>query len=237
MKSRTMQKKLEGLKKLYELYDHALKDIQTICKAKCSSCCTCNVTMTGLEAQYILMSLDEDEKKKMLLAVENHYPMKRYIPKSTTNGFARILMQGQEPTEEENNPEWGKCPLLKDDLCSIYDARPFGCRNLISEVECSTSGFAQIPPLTLTINNVFLQYIEHFDQNGIFGNLSDILKLFSGQKEQKSAKDFGEMIPNRSGRQNNFLKNEIITVLMVPPEHRALVQKLVEQMAKLFQDA
>ncbi len=222
MKNQAYEPKKDLLGKIYTLYDETIKTSDFVCKEKCSSCCTCNVTMTSLEANYLFHSLNSREQAGLSLKIKNNFPQKRYIPKMTTNMFAKMCMEGKELPEEENDPLWGKCSLLDDDSCSVYKARPFGCRALLSRMHCKEKGYASLPPLVLTINNLFLQYIEHIDENGLFGNLSDIMTWFvSSQSIQEGKKD--------------FLYNHKMPVLMVPPEHQEKVKPLLEKFNFLLQ--
>nr|NJM04649.1 hypothetical protein [Desulfobacula sp.] len=168
------------LKRTYDLYHETLAglDAEPVCREKCACCCTCNVTLTSLEAGFLMDSLGDEKKKDLLSRIEQKFPVARYIPRMTTNGFARLCMEDREVPEEENDPAFGVCPLLEDDLCTVYEARPFGCRALLSEAHCGREGFARVPPLVLTLNTLFLQVIEHLDQDGFSGNLSDMAAFF-----------------------------------------------------------
>ncbi len=229
MKKRESESKIAQLKFVYAIFEEVMKDYQVVCKEKCTSCCTCNVTMTSLEADLILYNLDDQHRRKVGKALVIRFPEKRYTPKITTNQFARLCIEGKEIPEEKNDPSWGKCPLLENDLCTIYEVRPFGCRALISEIDCKKNKIAQIPPIALTINNVFLQAIEHMDQNGYFGNLTDVL----GQKLQKrsilSTPEILTLLFN-----DQFLSNETITTWMVPPEHLDKAKRIFEKLNKVL---
>ncbi|MEA1966842.1 MAG: hypothetical protein U9N77_01265 [Thermodesulfobacteriota bacterium] len=218
--------KIDMLEKLYDLYDQYIESIEVACCKGCSSCCTCNVTMTTLERAYLLNSLDPSCKEKLRDQIRANISDKRYHPKVTLNRFAQICMDGKEPPEEENDPLWGQCPLLKDDICAVYNARPFGCRSLVSEKRCTHSGFAEMSSLALTINSIFLQYIEHLDADGFSGNFTDMillhdLKTDSFEKRKKITK-------------GNIIRNHKATVLMVPPEHKDKVQPLLKEICQIF---
>ena len=228
MKNQWGAPETDQLKQMYALYDKAVEHIDVVCRKKCSSCCTCNVTLTSLEADLLIAGLAPQEKKDLKTRIKRHFPPKRFIPKMTTNMFARMCMENKDIPEEENDPSWGQCPMLVDDMCGIYDARPFGCRALLSQVHCAESGYARVPPIVLTINNLFLQYIEHLDQNGFSANLSDMLTLFLSDN---SLDDFSD--PSLIANDNRFLFNEKIAVLMIPPEHREKVGPLMEKFTAL----
>jgi Fe-S-cluster containining protein len=220
---------MDLLNKIYSLYLQAMNgvDVDPVCREKCSSCCTCNVTLTSLEADFILSSLSIAEKQVLLNRIRQKIPEKRYIPKMTTNGFARLCMENQDTPVEENDPAFGPCPLLKDNLCTIYEVRPFGCRALMSASHCNKEGYARVPPVVLTLNTLFLQVIEHLDQKGCSGNLSDLLTA------TLSDHDLTDMTgeTNDINSERLFLRNEKIPVLMIPPEHQ---QELKPLIGKLF---
>jgi Fe-S-cluster containining protein len=228
VKNQRVKANIEKLEKIYSFYDEIIEKFEFVCQKRCPSCCTCNVTMTKLEADLLVGSLTQQEKKELQTMVKQNSPQKRYVPMMTTNGFARLCMEGKDTLEEENDPAWGKCPLLVDDMCSIYNFRPFGCRALVSQVQCCKKGYAQIPPVVLTINNLFLQYIEHVDENGFFGNLSDILPLILSDKLQRDLLDHSGFI-----KDGKFVLNEKVRVWMVPPEHREKVRPILAKLSCL----
>ncbi len=228
MKNQRVNPGIERLKKIYSLYDEAIDHMEGVCQKECSSCCTCNVTLTSLEADFLIDALTRQEKKALQDRINHYFPEKRYIPKITTNRFARLCMEDKEIPEEENDPSWGKCPLLENDLCSVYEVRPFGCRALMSQVYCSEKGYAQVPPIVLTLNNLFLQAIEHVDENGFSGNLSDLLTLVLSDNEFVNFSD-----PSGIPYDGRFVSNEKIPVLMIPPEHRERVRPILEKLSVL----
>jgi Fe-S-cluster containining protein len=215
--------KPERLARIYQLFEEAMAAFTVACKRKCAACCTCNVTMTGLEARLILENIPRSQVAPLERLAAREVQKKRYLPLLTTNRFARYVMQGKQIPDEENDPSWGPCPLLKDKQCRIYKVRPFGCRALMSDTACDQKGYAAMPPLALTITTVFQQAVEHLDEGGIFGNLSDVLwaEMAGGKK--------------RVGQQRHLLKNEPIPVLMVPEEHRRKLSDLIQKLSRIIQ--
>ncbi|MEE4362880.1 MAG: YkgJ family cysteine cluster protein [Desulfotignum sp.] len=211
---------IDRLRKIYLLYDKVMASVTKACRPKCAQCCTCNVTLTSLEARFMTFFLPSAQNKALYTRITEKFPAKRYIPRMTTNRFARLCMEGTDLPDEENDPSWGKCPLLANDLCTVYDVRPFGCRALMSDTGCKNTGFAQVPPWVLTMNNVFLQAIEHLDSHGFSGNLSDMLTWFPADEPDPPA--------------DRFVPNEAISVLMVPPGHRQDLAPVIEQLSTLL---
>jgi Fe-S-cluster containining protein len=224
---------IDRLNKIYLLYDQIMDSATVTCGPGCACCCTCNVTLTSLEARFMTITLPATLRKTLHTAVTQSFPAKRYIPQMTTNQFARLCMEGKDIPDEENDPSWGKCPLLENDLCTVYDVRPFGCRAMVSETDCRDTGCAQMPSWALTVNNVFLQAIEHLDQNGYSGNLSDMLQT------TLSGNDLTHQDMQNHDLKNDalFVKNKPIKCLMIPPEHRDQMTPIVKKLSDLINNA
>lgn len=207
--------RIQSLGRIYGIYDRFIGQTEFACRRGCFDCCTCNVTLTSLEVDYIQFHLGPKETEVVVERIKNNLSTQRYQPGITLNGFARACMEGREIPDEENDPRWGSCPLLLNGMCTIYRARPFGCRSLNSMEECAVEGAAIISPLTLTVNNVFMQYIEHLDCNGVSGNLSDMFLALAG--------DNLPFLPIT-------IRNQKMEGFMVPPEHRQRVEPLLQEM-------
>ena len=110
---------VDGLKKVYALYDMVMQEFDGVCRKGCAACCTCNVTLTSLEARLILEGFSRTQKHDLAGTIIDRLPEKRYIPKITLNRYAAMCMNREEAPEEENDPAWGRCPLLIKDTCTI----------------------------------------------------------------------------------------------------------------------
>ena len=96
---------LKMMKKFYICLDK-LVDIYSKyvpCKKGCSKCCDIKVDVTGLEINMIKYYLDENKQKYLFNAIENRHSNRR--------DYSGIV-----------------CPFLKDNICTIYEVRPFMCR-------------------------------------------------------------------------------------------------------------
>ena len=162
----TIDKKIAVLSRVYELHDRFINDQDQVCKKYCSICCTVNATLSTVEGINIINYLKENGQLDKLEILKKMPEGKRYQPEITTNKFAELCLNRQDIPEEENFPDWGKCPFLLNDTCTIYPARPLGCRSMISKTKCSASQYAEIDEFIVTINTVFLQFIEHMDIPG-----------------------------------------------------------------------
>jgi len=225
-----LERRLFVLDRMYRLYEDVIEPFDLACELRCSSCCTCNLTMTTLEGYGILTRVNRDELNRLLKKARADSNTPRFQPRTTINGIAQLCRDGKPVPDEIIDPSWGACPLLADDSCPIYALRPFGCRCMVSSLNCQNVGYAQVDEYILTVNNLFLQYIEHIDALGATGSLIDILLYFDrptnlgGYQEKMAAIEDGTLAPNRP-----------IPVRMVPPEYRRQVQPILQKLQQLGQ--
>lgn len=198
------------------------------CKKYCSACCTPDVTMTTLEGYLIADHMTSKGQADVLENIQAKISKNRFIPKITTNRLADLCMKGVDPPEEEKKPSNKSCPVLKDNLCPIYEVRPFGCRSFMSKHDCIKAGYADVDPFAMTLNTLFMQFIEHIDFMGFSGNFADILLLMTSKVNQDNYK-MNTLNPPGADLVGNFK----IKVLMVPPEHRDKVKPVLEALLNL----
>jgi Fe-S-cluster containining protein len=203
------------LQQLYRLYDEYVSGLQTACRIGCAACCTRNVILTSLEADGIRSLLQSNHRLDLLTKIEAGTALPRFQPKVTVNGLADLCARGIDPPAEEVDPDPGVCPLLENDVCPAYEVRPFECRSLISLSDCRLSGYADMPETTVSINNLFRQFIEALDVDGTTGNLTDLLSAVDGPAKKA--------LPNRS-----------IPVLMIDPCHRSVVEPILAALQQLI---
>jgi Fe-S-cluster containining protein len=223
-----LNNKLIILDNVYNIYDHFIEDYNNACKRYCADCCTCNLTVTTLEAYYLVENLISDNKIKMLKRLAES-PQQRFRPKLTFNRIAALYAQGKDVPEEQNDPSWGKCPFLEKLECGYYQFRPFGCRCMVSKKRCSENGFAEMDPLVMTVNDVFMQFIEHLDKGGFSGNFTDVLNSLVDEKNRELYKR-NEL----QGQSNTLISNMPIPVLLVPPEHRKKIEPFLSALNSLL---
>lgn len=215
------------LRRLYDIHAAVVQERDTACRKGCAACCTRNVTLTSLEADFIRHYLQTQAPDggwpRWRQRLFESAALVRFHPRVTINQLADLCVRDAEIPDEEPDPEAGPCPFLEDDVCRIYPARPFGCRAMISTKTCSTGHAAQMPEFILTVNNVFLQYVEAADPGGLTGNLIDVL-LHLGGNEGLNPTDIRRMAARDRPR---LLPNHPISVLMVPPEHRTRISPVL----------
>ena len=166
--------------------------------------------MTTLEGYRILAHLEHTGDKACLERLTRPAPPGRFVPRVTINRMADICARGGDPPDEQPDPEAGPCPILTDRHCSFYPVRPFGCRCMVSARNCAETGFAEMDPFILTLNDIFLQHLEHIDAHGYTGNVVDVMQFFDG-----------------------LLANQPVFVLMIPPEHRNRIQPVLQQIRRI----
>ena len=150
---------------------------------------------------------------KFLERSKSDVSLPRFQPRTTTNQIARLCAAGNDIPAEEIDSDGGVCPLQEDNLCCIYAVRPFGCRCLVSIKICAQTGCAEVGDFLLSVNTVFLQYIEHIDMKGRSGNLTDVL-LWMESEKNRQAYERGAL------SECKLIDNQSIQFLFVPPEHR-----------------
>ncbi|CAN2042318.1 Zinc- or iron-chelating domain-containing protein [Candidatus Magnetomoraceae bacterium gMMP-15] len=224
-----IETKLSFLDQLYKIYDDFTASLNLACKKYCAQCCTCNVTMTGLEGYKLTEYLISTGRLDFFKKIEAESSKKRFQPKITTNMLAQMCMEDKEIPDEESNPLWGRCLFLSDNKCPVYKARPFGCRCFVSMKNCQNQGYAYIDPFVITVNNVFLQYIEHIDLNGFYGNMTDILLFMESNNRREAYK-------KSSFEQSDIkrlISNKPIKALMIPPEHRNKIEPILHKIQNI----
>lgn len=161
---------------LYALHEEWLAPRALACGKGCSACCTQSVTMTRMEGKRIIDYLRQHNRIADVTEVLAARPAAKTRPPLTTNEFAEYCLRGIEP-EEPVHEQWdfSPCPFLHKGLCTIYEARPFGCRAFVSTVNCGETGSAEMTPLLITVNTVFNQLIEHIDHGSAWGKMLDVL--------------------------------------------------------------
>lgn len=215
--------KLNILYKINKIYDDFIAGNDLACDRLCSYCCTRNVTMTTLEGYRIIKYLESSGKIDLLFKVKADAEMTRYVPLITTNQMAQLGYEGKEIPEEDTGESVANCPVLENNECPIYEARPFGCRCLVSTYNCKETGYAEIEPFIVTLSNVFYQFIEHIDFEGFFGNFTDVLLYLESQSAILKTQSY-----STENTKTGLLKNNSLSALLIPPEHREQIRPILK---------
>jgi len=220
--------KLTILDRMVEIYDDFVGAHDLACDKYCAHCCTANVTMTTLEGYRIISHLEQSGGLACLATIDRLAHPDRFIPQVSINRMADICARDGDPPEENLDPNAGPCPILADDLCGLYPVRPFACQCMVSSRNCGKTGFADMDPFILTVNDVFLQHIEHIDAQGYTGNFSDVIQFLSVEKNRHQYAA-GQMNKQPAG----LVANQPVFVLMIPPEHRERIGPLLSQIRSI----
>ncbi len=223
-----LNNKLTVLEQMMAIYDQCVGEFDLACQKYCAHCCTANVTMTTLEGYRILDHLERTGNQACLETLTGRAHSGRFVPQTTINHMADICARGGDPPDEQPDPEAGPCPILTDRICSVYPVRPFGCRCMVSARNCAESGFAEMDPFILTVNDIFLQHLEHIDAHGYTGNFVDVMQFFT------SDENLSNYAAGRPGKTTDgLLPNQPVFVLMIPPEHRERIQPVLQQIRRI----
>jgi hypothetical protein len=220
--------KLTLLERMIEIYDQFVGEFDLACEKFCAHCCTANVTMTTLEGYRILTHLESIGETHYLETIARQSHPDRFTPQVSINRLADICARDGDPPEEHLGPDAGRCPVLTDNACPLYAVRPFGCRCMLSANNCGETGFADMDPFILTVNDVFLQYLEHIDAQGFTGNFTDVIQ-FIAPEENRQRYAAGQLGAAPAG----LVANQPVFVLMIPPEHRERIQFLLKQIRSI----
>jgi hypothetical protein len=223
-----LKRKLAALKEVYNVFSRITAGQDVACTAKCSQCCTADVTLTTLEAYQLFKNMERPGTNALQRRLKAAGDPDRFRPLVTTNQLADICAAGGDPPMEERAREATRCPLLAEDLCTLYDMRPFHCRCMVSRKACEETGSAEMDAYTLALNTVFLQVIEHLDRPGCTGNLLDLLPLVQSEP-------FREAYEN--GRcdcsKNDLIANQPLKVLMLPPEYKDRLAPVISSLQSI----
>ncbi|MCB2146254.1 MAG: hypothetical protein KQI81_07240 [Deltaproteobacteria bacterium] len=220
--------KLTLLERMVDIYDRFAGEFDLACEKYCAHCCTANVTMTTLEGYRILNHLEKTGETRYLEMIARQAHPDRFLPRISINRMADICARDGDPPDEPLNPDAGPCPVLADDTCPLYPVRPFGCRCMVSARNCGRTGFADMDPFILTVNDVFLQHLEHIDAQGYTGNFVDVMQ-FLDLNENRQNYAAGRL----GAAPDGLVANQPVFVLMIPPEHRERIQPLLMQIRSL----
>jgi Fe-S-cluster containining protein len=212
------------LKKVTRIYEDFVAEHAVACRKQCAVCCTCNVTLTTLEGLLLINQVADEQHKHLFAQIKTSIAQPRFQPTTSINQMAQMCVQGLDIPDETADPAMGDCPLLDNESCPVYLSRPFACRAMLSTVSCRPGGQAQITPFVLTVNQIFLQYLEAIDVPGFSGNLIDILAFLS-EPQHQHAYETGQIAAPPAG----LTKNLQLSVLMIPPEHRERIAPLLQK--------
>ena len=199
---------------LYDAFAQWANTFAFACRKGCATCCTRSVTMTSLEGDGIMAFLAEEERLSELAApaFQSTASGRGRTGQCTTNTFVAAHLLG-DSVEEAESWDLRPCPFLKEESCSIYPVRPFGCRLFASQDPCAASGVAEMPPGYLSGATALLQYIEHLDGGGRWSTMVELLAALNTEQ----ADGYGEPTAPIPG-------------FLIAPDELALVEPLIQEL-------
>ena len=220
-----LPRRLQALDQVYDLMDDLVRGTPLACKKGCAYCCTGNVTMTTLEGYRMTAALYASGREGLLLRMTAVCGKDCFQPALTINQIAEWCAAGRELPDEAVPANPPPCPWLTENVCPVYEARPFGCRAMVSVVDCSQTGCAETDPFVLSAVNVLQQFIEALDVSGGFGNFTRVLQWMADPHNREG---YARGAPLISGL--GLVPNRPLKVLMVPPEHRSPMDPLLQRL-------
>ncbi len=174
-----MNDKLVPLEAVYAFHQEFVRGFPAACEKGCSACCTVNVALTTLEADYLMEGLGSPPGTRAAERLRAAAEQGAYSPTTTLNRNVWQILRGEEVARDAGEHLDGTCPLLTDEgACTVYERRPFACRAMSSRSRCGDNGAADMEPFLVTVNLALYQIVEHLDsQGGFTGNLSSMLAM------------------------------------------------------------
>lgn len=158
---------------IYDSFQKWAENKDVACHKGCATCCTQNVTVTATEAElihkYFLAQNKQDYLAKILATAREYVPLNM-----TTNDFAEACLNGKEVSPESDG-SLAPCLFLENNICQIYEVRPFACRAFCSSSPCKEQGAAIITEAHTASLTAVYQIVEHLGQREYWGNLYDVL--------------------------------------------------------------
>ncbi len=170
--------RLAILEAIISVFSVWASEMQVACRRGCTTCCTANVTVTWLEGQRIHRFIRANCMEEWLACQLARTSPPRQ-PQTTVNAFAEACLAGREIALEAVDFD-GTCPFLEDNLCCIYEARPFSCLSFASQVPCIPGHHARVPAYYMAATTAVSQLIEHLGPGSACGNMISILLALSG---------------------------------------------------------
>lgn len=174
--------------------------------------------MSSLEGEVLIERLSKQGCLEQIAALLASAPAADVM---TTNNFAARCLAGKESVFPDFPWHLEPCLFLNEKLCTVYEARPFGCRGFLSQERCDLAGTAVVPPELLTLNTMMMQIIEHFDQGNFWGNMEDVLAAHLLDSHKKSG-DRGHCLP----------RAEPLPGFLIPPSEQEFARRFLAALSR-----
>ncbi|HBH29074.1 MAG: YkgJ family cysteine cluster protein [Desulfofustis sp. PB-SRB1] len=175
-----MEPAKRAISAIYDIFDTWASRFTPVCGPGCAHCCTSDVYLTEVEARIIIDYIEKQDRRQWLVELLSH-PLPPVSLHLTTNEFAAACLAGRDI-----DPGGGRfdspCRLLDNDLCPLYEVRPFGCRCLMSTIVHDATQPAAAPSGYYAAATATQQIIEHLSRPGRWGELSRMLLAEAGRR-------------------------------------------------------
>lgn len=213
------------LDRVYEALEREIaRKLNAACQKGCAWCCTQDVTITTAEALPILDFLRAGGREDLMRRLDRADPA-RFRPSYTLNDFAQACFERRDLPEEGPRNEPAACLLLEDDQCAVYPVRPLACRAFVSTTACGPGHPAEAPPGLTALAAVCQQIAEHLDAGGLYGNLTDVLRVL-GEDTGARAYRLGKPLLNARG----LLPARALPGFLIHPEAAETVRPFLDRL-------
>lgn len=157
--SMNFEEKVQRLREIYDEFERRAQPFneKAVCRPGCAFCCTHygHLDITTLEGWVIQKQLQRMGRAKR-------------------NQVRKDIVRNMRRKEAGRS---AKCPFLNpNDTCSIYDGRPFSCRQLYSLKICGETG-PLVHRRVHGLAEATVRALQELDDNGYSGHMSYILHL------------------------------------------------------------
>ena len=204
MVSKILDKK-EKLPEFYSEFEKSADEFKktSACNIGCADCCIYvgNVDITTMEGIVIQNRLETFEKKLK----------------------AKIRKKLDKNKAERERDVLSKCAFLKeeDNICRIYDIRPFSCRRIYSIKQCNQSQ-PVVHRQAIELADYTISKMQQLDDTGYSGHMSFILYLLekSGFRKTYMAGKFNPGKIMNFGKSHGIIINRFVKPKSVPFENK-----------------
>lgn len=205
-----MKQKFVEILEIYEIFNRetAAYRKDAACRKGCAFCCTeaGSIDATTLEGWMIREFI-------------------RRMPRSRQTGLKKTLNQEIKKREAGHIVP---CPfLMKNQVCMIYDVRPFACRRIYSLNACSKDNLPVLSRTYMELARETVGALQRLDENGYTGHISYILHMLdtprfletyrAGEFKPEEIMTFGKthrivinkmVLPRPSGKSNKLTEQQ-----------------------------
>ncbi len=157
-----LDNKLNALDTIYVAFAQNTKEYKKLqaCQKGCAFCCSkvgC-IDITTLEGWRIKKQIERFSKDRL-------------------KSLSKTIKQDIQKREKK---KLNACPfLMKNNVCMIYNVRPFSCRRIYSTHICKKENPPQVNRQVMVIANQTLKDLQSLDDTGYSGHISYVLHMMN----------------------------------------------------------